>query len=108
MPAYESLNKQLFHGTGAMLGVGDVIEPRTHNYLYDARVAFATTNPDEATEYAYSGMLSNESLLGAVYEVEPVDPEEEPPVLRTFKPEYATSKKGFRIKGVHKWVTRGD
>lgn len=108
MPASDSLNRQLFHGTGAMLGVGDVIEPRTHNHLYDARVAFATDIPDEATEYAYSGMLSHGSLFGAVYEVEPVDPQEEPPALRTFKPEYAVSKKGFRVKGVHKWVTRGD
>lgn len=107
MSAYESLNKQLFHGTGAMLGVGDIIEPRTHNLLYNDKVAFATTNPDEATEYAYSGMLGNRSLLGAVYEVEPVDPEEKGPE-RIHRPEYAVSKTGFRVKGVHKWVTRGD
>lgn len=107
MSASEHLQPKLFHGTGALLDVGDIIEPKALNHLYGRPMAFATKDPLEANEYAYSGMLSKKQLFGAVYEVEPVDPEEYVHE-ESVNPNHAVSRKGFRIKGIHEWVTAND
>jgi len=66
----------IYHGTGAALSVGDVIEPRNH------RVAHATTNVNQAKDFADFSKYAESShqvqlpLFGSVYRVEPVDAEE--------------------------------
>lgn len=99
MASSEHLNKQLFHGTRALLGVGDIIEPRRHVEDYGGKVAFATTDPHQASAYA----RPKDTLFGAVYKVEPVDPDEEH--LEPLREGNLVSKKGFRVTGVHEYTT---
>ena len=82
MAAHEALSEtQFFHGTGAELNPGDVIEPR-HQEDRGESVAFAATHPDLAASYGRGGHL---------YEVEPMDPDE----VKVYKSSYqALSRKG--------------
>jgi hypothetical protein len=85
MAAHESLSGvQFFHGSGAELNPGDVIEPR-HQEDRGESVAFAATHPDLAASYGREGHL---------YKVEPVDPDE----VQVYKSSHqALSRKGFRV-----------
>lgn len=97
MPASEHLHPTLFHGTGAFLPEGGVIEPRNENLLFKGKVAFASTNMDEAKQYAYPHTRTR--LFAPVHEVEPVDPTEEN--LSQRNPQWHVSNKGFRVKKTH-------
>ena len=99
--------KTLYHGTGVPLDVGDVVEPRGWNNIPKAHVAMATTNMSEAEEHAYGGMLHHGTLFAPVLEVEPLDKDEDFPVSANRK-EHLSSKKGFKVNKVVKWVTRED
>lgn len=103
MSASEHVNKTLFHGTGAVLGIGETITPRSYSHSYGGHYAFATTNPEEADSYAYRGMLSKGTMFGSIYEVEPIDPSED---VESFVPSHTVSQKGFKVKKIHKYVTR--
>ena len=116
MSAADHLNKQLFHGTAAILNIGDVLEPRgIYNTFSSPDVAvpavYATTDPNDALNYAYTGMIVNKTKgkpydRGAIYEVEPVDPTEK----LSPRPDdpHRVSRKGFKITGVHRWVNWED
>ena len=116
MSASDNLSKQLFHGTGADLTVGDIIKPMRH------KVAHATTDKNYATAFG-EGSTHPEidknfqrPLFGAVYTVEPVDHKEaetttDKEMLRRYKkrdpmaspePHHVYSKKGFRVTGLAK------
>ena len=114
MAASEHLSPTLFHGTSADLRVGDVVRPTTplNPYHHQSElVANATPKGSWANRYAASsnghkmsgrtGVGSAKrvegpvqgSLLGHVYEVEPVDPSE-----KMYEDHMQVqSKKGFRV-----------
>jgi len=85
MSASEHLNKTLFHGTTTKHGVlnpGDVIVPRSvlqkgakekpGTLWHDVEThAFATTNYDDAKEYARHSADKADFLYPIMYEVEP-------------------------------------
>lgn len=100
MASTDHLHPQLFHGTRALLDIGDIIEPRRHVEEFGGKVAFATTDPHQASAYAHP----TDKLFGAVYTVEPVDPDEEH--LEPLREGNPVSRKGFRITGVHEYITR--
>jgi hypothetical protein len=104
--ASDHINRVLFHGTSAQLNVGDVLEPRTMNYVVGAKAVFAATEPDLAKHYAYEKMAINKSDTGSVYQVEPVDADEELKSLKGGK--YVASTKGFRILGTHETTSMDD
>ena len=110
MSAEDNLSKQLFHGTGATLKKGTIIKP------VNDEVAWATSEPNIAEGYARTandrafgrvGRLkeTNEppALFNPVYTVEPVDPTD---VTTTgTRNQIHTSKKGFRVTGLHGFVS---
>jgi len=87
MAAKDHLNKELFHGTNDKYGVlrpGDMVVPRSvlqkgtkekpGTLWHDVEThAFATTNYDDAKEYARNQRTSNDSYNIAVYEVHPAE-----------------------------------
>lgn len=88
----------LYHGTGAALRPGDVIEPRSSPMRGGSPRAFASPHRAMADSYARyvntpkSGQLS---MLGHVYEVEPVDPAD---VHETSQKAEVQSGTGFKVK----------
>ena len=116
MSASDNLSKQLFHGTGASLTVGDIIKPMRH------KVAHATTDKNYATAFGESSTHPDidknfqRPLFGAVYTVEPVDHQEAEHTTDKEKarryasgnkevqaePHHVYSKKGFRVTGLKK------
>jgi hypothetical protein len=106
MSASDHLSRSLFHGTSAQLNIGDVLEPRSMNYVVGDKAVFAATEPELAKHYAYEKMAINKSDTGSVYQVEPVDAEEQLTSLKGGK--YLASKKGFRILGIHETTGMND
>lgn len=109
MSASEALSNKLFHGTGAFLNKGDVIEPRGKFYAKGntpQKAAFATTDPEEALQYAYTGLVSNQTLFAPVYEVEPINNDVEH--FASSPQHHISLDKGFKVKGVHRWATWED
>lgn len=105
MAASEHLNPRLFHGTTHPFEVGDIVEPRSRNTL--PRVAFASEDLSLARTYA--GILAERGVTGGgirmgktgparVFEVAPVDPEENLTYHGHGKGIYV-SRKGFRVIG---------
>jgi hypothetical protein len=99
--------KTLYHGTGVPLDVGDTIEPRGWNHIAKANVAMATTELSEAEDHAYGGMFYHGTLFAPVLEVEPLDKDEDFSVSAK-RQQHLSSKKGFKVNKVVKWVTRED
>lgn len=91
MAASDHLNPQLFHGTNAVIPVGDVIQPAT---THD-KVAFATTSMDIALKHATKH--GNDEAY--VYKVEPVDDTEDLRMSEYGFSRIARSKNGFRVTG---------
>lgn len=116
MSAQDNLSKQLFHGTGASLSVGDIIKPVRH------KVAHATTDLGYATTFGESSTHPDidknfqRPLFGAVYKVEPVDRDEAADTTEKEKtrryaskddnvqaePHHVYSTKGFKVTGLAK------
>lgn len=108
MAAKDHLNERLFHGTNAILNVGDVLEPRRTTFA--GKLIHATTDLEEAKQYAYSGLIVAKKWnqkTAPIYEVEPVDPDEN--LVRLPDPEkHRASQKGFRIVGIPHHVSWDD
>ena len=124
MSAQDNLSQELFHGTGAVLKPGDVIQPRQHE------VAYSTIDPGYAKHYANEANyrpthLQRDKdekeikhwqmpLFSMVYHVEPVDHQEmhdttehyNKHVWESEESDIKVSKKGFRVKGVHSYVPK--
>lgn len=104
------LGPQFYHGSPAFLNIGDVIEPHRQDLPGRPHLAYATTSPFWASKYANAGNKDPEgqgTLFGTVYNVEPLDPEE----MAHQRPEdssigQVTSRKGFRVTGVHSHIAR--
>jgi len=116
MAAEDNLSKQLFHGTGAHLKHGDIVEDRGDG-------AWATTDSGLASFHAKVNLSTPHHLMyeprgtnqhiknwqmpmfNPVYKVEPVDSKE----AESYSKEKGVpsntrvSKKGFRVTSVHKW-----
>jgi hypothetical protein len=104
MAASEHLHPTLFHGTGAFLPEGGVIHP-THQFGSKEDLAFSSDSLTEAQQYAYPHTVKwNKQLFAPVYEVEPVDKDEElikRPSSMWKDATHHISKKGFRVKKTH-------
>lgn len=103
MAASDHINPRLFHGTTHPFQAGDIVEPRSRNIM--PQVAFASD--DESLARTYAGILADKGVTGGgirmgqtgparVFEVEPVDPEENLTYHGWGKGIY-TSRKGFRV-----------
>lgn len=64
MAASDALNKDLFHGTSALLPIGGVLEPKRG-------AAYASPDFETARQYAVRSAISNRALFGTVYRVKP-------------------------------------
>lgn len=124
MSAQDNLSQQLFHGTGAVLKPGDIIQPR------NLEAAYATVDPGYAKHYANEGNYRpthlqhpqdtheiknwQQPMISMVYHVEPVDHKEMTDLTEHYnkhvweseESDIKVSKKGFRVKGVHSYVPR--
>ena len=69
MAASDVLNKDLFHGTSALLPVGGVIEPSAP--VDQGGAAYATPDIDAARGYARNRAMIQGTLFGTVYRVKP-------------------------------------
>jgi hypothetical protein len=114
--AEDNLSEQLFHGTGASLKPGEIIEDRGDG-------AWATTSSGLASRHAKMNLSTPKHLIyepggtnqhiknwqmpmfNPVYKVEPVDKGEMESTSkeRGVPSDTRVSKKGFRVTGVHKW-----
>lgn len=108
MSASDHINNALFHGTSAQLNVGDVVEPRSMNYIVGAPAAWAANDPELAKYYANEKVAINKSQTGSIYQVEPVDMDEDLKQINAKGGKYVASKKGFRVLGVHDTVNWND
>lgn len=111
MSASDALHPKLFHGTNALLGVGDTIHALAPSLVGDENpVANATTDKRVATYFAKERNLLSKKpqLFSAVYEVTPV--KEDPTDIKIGplgEPDNPSSegmylsKSGFRINRVH-------
>ena len=127
------LSEPLFHGTGHILKVGDLVEPRSARQVR-ARLgditlhktinyAYATPDIEEAKKYAKKGSADQGTLFSPVYEVEPLKEDktinhmktvswlnengEHPLNHHIYDPtetEHVTSQKGFQVKKQVGWV----
>lgn len=73
MAAKDNLNKRLFHGTGHFFAEGEIVEPRSTTHGVEGNVAFATTEPIDASYYASLAAKKEGTLFAPVYEVEPLE-----------------------------------
>lgn len=69
MAASDALNKDLFHGTSALLPIGGVLEPNAPED--EGGAAYATPDIDTARKYARRRALHQGTLFGTVYRVQP-------------------------------------
>ena len=100
MSASDHLSQPLFHGTGAALKPGDLIEPRTEEVHIDralglnipvtSKVAYATQDLHEAQRYAARANKEQGTLFSPVYEVEALD-----------KPEVRKARSWYNEQGEH-------
>jgi hypothetical protein len=72
MSASEYLNKELFHGTSALLPIGGVLEPGAPED--EGGAAYATPDLETAKKYARRRSMLAGSLFGNVYHVRPISP----------------------------------
>jgi hypothetical protein len=99
------LSNELFHGTTASIPVGGIIEDRGSG-------AWAAKGWGEASKYASPSFRTDPSsqpaLFNPVYTVEPVDHKEveEYSKQRGVPSDVRVSKKGFRVTGIHSWVSK--
>jgi hypothetical protein len=73
MSASEYLNKDLFHGTSALLPIGGVLEPGAPED--EGGAAYATPDIETARQYARRRAIRARTLFGNVYHVRPLSPE---------------------------------
>jgi hypothetical protein len=105
MSASDSLSKQLFHGSMASIPVGGVVQDKGNG-------AWASTSWGEASKYASPSYRTDPSaqpaLFNPVYTVEPVDKAETEAHSkeRNVPSDVRVSKKGFRVTGIHSWVSK--
>lgn len=104
MGAFESLNRELFHGTHVAFKPGDLVLPASHtgaqmnttkNVRINRNLAHATPDLGAAKEYAGKAWLDKKNdpnFRARVYQVEPVDPE----TLRE-KGDTVSTPYGFRV-----------
>lgn len=73
MAASEYLNKDLFHGTSAPIGVNDILEPNAPED--EGGAAYASPDIETARAYAKRHALRHGRLFGTVYRVKPLSAE---------------------------------
>lgn len=93
--------EEFFHGTAFPFKVGDVVTPQNH------LAAFATSSPESAEAYAGSRARKASTLYGMVYKVEPAG-EVTRERNRIGQNNVVTSRQGFRVTGLHKFVQNED
>jgi hypothetical protein len=97
MAAHEHLSPKLFHGSAHFFGEGETVEPRMDG------LAFASASLGDAQVFAGKSAKGTGQMFAPVYEVTPVDPEE-----NTRHPHGLTthiSKKGFKPGKIVSWGT---
>lgn len=104
MPAKDSLNRDLFHGTHMEFNPGDLVLPISHtgqepnstkNLRINRNLAHATPDLEAAKGYAgiaIAGERRHQGARARVYQVEPVDPSS----LRE-KGDTVSSPYGFKV-----------
>ena len=115
MAAEDNLSQQLFHGsTAETMKPGTIIKPGND------RVVWAGTNPERAADHVidrmdtgYRGRDKNpgwhqQSLVSPVYEVEPIKNDKTITDMSWWSKDSVVSDKGFRVKGVNRYVTRDE
>jgi hypothetical protein len=106
---------ELFHGsTAETMKPGTIIRPGND------RVVWAGTNPERAADHVIDRMNTGyrgrdnkkgwhqQSLVSPVYEVEPLKTDKTLTDMSWWSKDSITSDKGFRVKGVKRYVTRGE
>lgn len=115
MSAEDNLSKALFHGsTAETMKPGTVIGPGND------RVVWAGTNPERAADHVidrmYTGYRGRDkgqgwhqlSLVSPVYEVAPLKGDKTLADASWWSKNSVTSDKGFKVKGVKRYVTYGE
>jgi hypothetical protein len=98
----------LYHGTDHAFAPGEIVKPGGQVRYPgstgdpDSRVALATTNPNEAAEYAQHMANANGHLFGMVYKVDPVAPRK-----KQMYSDWYQSPEGYHPVGLHSFVPSG-
>lgn len=110
MAASDSLNPQLFHGTGHWFKPGDVIHPGYDGSYFETPGAYATTSARIAKNASMrkrqteeSSDFSQRSLFTPYFEVEHLTEHSDPENLLTGNSNRKTYRRdpvGLRVKGV--------
>ena len=105
----------LYHGSGQIMKPGSIIKPGAEGVTFasshrDDAATFATANQDR-TVANQTGQAKPEwkqmAMFNPVYSVEAIDKKGRTPGYHGI-PEFHASKKGFRVKGVHSWTSKGE
>ena len=115
MSAQDNLSKALFHGsTAETMKPGTIIGPGND------RMVWAATNPERAADHVIDRMYTGyrgrdnkrgwhqKSLVSPVYEVEPLKNDKTLSDMSWWTKDSMGSEKGFKVKGVKRYVTYGE
>lgn len=106
MPAYDKLNKVLFHGTGHYFDEGETIKPSTGHVVHgehsNTPLSFATTDIRRARSRAGMKAASMGMLFAPVYSVEAPDDVQVKPGDLVDRSDHI-SKEGHVIQKIVDW-----
>ena len=107
MAAKDNLNRTLFHGTAHFFGEDEILDPELSK-IPEVKRAFASPNLAYSKEYASRRATRSGMLFAPIYQVTPLDKEENLDELGWSKEGVLSSKKGFKPEKIVDWGVRED